>query len=155
MAAAELAIEPPHASKRSSPLRLFFLGMALFSASILMVALTYHALLAGLWNPQGLAWWANQGLHSAVPLAYLLWWVAFAAKDVTRRDLPKWLIYPAAYCVYALVRGSLTGFWPYPFLNNDTLGPVRLTVNIGAMLAGFALIGLAVLALAKRLNRSG
>ncbi len=122
--------------------------------SVLMVALTYHALLARLWNPQGLAWWANQGLHTAVPLAYLGWWLAFAAKTVTRQDLPRWLIYPALYCVYTVTRGYMTGFWPYPFLNADTLGPARLTLNIAAMLAAFVAMGFAVLTLARRLNRS-
>ena len=120
--------------------------------SILMVALTYHALLARLWAPQGLAWWANQGLHTAVPLAYAAWWLGFAPKDVTRRDLPKWLLYPAAYCVYAMIRGTLTGFWAYPFLNADTLGLPRLALNILAMLAAFAVLSLAVLTLAKRLS---
>lgn len=121
---------------------------------ILMVALTYHLRLAGLWQPQGLAFWANQGLHSAVPLAYLGWWLAFAPKNVTRQDLPTWLIYPAAYGTYALIRSAITGFWPYPFLNADTLGPARLTLNILGMMAGFAALGFAVLTLARRLNRS-
>ena len=121
---------------------------------ILMVALTYHLRLAGLWQPQGLALWADQGLHSAVPLAYLAWWLAFAPKNVTRQDLPYWLIYPTTYCAYAIIRGSMTGFWPYPFLDADTLGPFRLTRNILGIIAGFAALSLAVLTLARKLNRS-
>jgi hypothetical protein len=122
--------------------------------SALMVMLTYHLLLARLWAPQGLAWWADQGLHTAVPLAYLAWWLAFARKDVTAADLPKWLVYPGAYAVYALIRGALTGFYPYPFLNAAALGPALLVLNLALMLAAFALTGLGVLALARRLNRS-
>ena len=122
--------------------------------SIVMVAATYHLLLAGLWQPQGLAWWANQGLHTAVPLAYLAWWLAFAPKDVTRRDMPYWLIYPLAYCIYAIIRGELTGFWAYPFLDADTLGLPRFALNVAGMLAAFAVMSGLVLTLAQRLNRS-
>lgn len=123
--------------------------------SILMVALIYHSVLAPFDNPQGLGWWANLGLHTAVPVAYLGWWLVFASKDVTRRDLPAWLIYPAVYCAYAVVRGYLTGFWPYWFVNGDAIGPVRLTINIIATLAAFTLFSFVVLAAARRLNRLG
>lgn len=122
--------------------------------SILMVGAIYHALLAGLWQPQGLAWWADQGLHSAVPLAYLAWWLAFAPKAVTRHDLPYWLIYPATYFVYSIIRGTMTGFWPYPFLNADALGLPRLALNIAGMLAAFAVMSVVVLTLARKLDRS-
>ena len=118
--------------------------------AIVVVFLTYHAVLAGLWQPQGLAWWANQGLHTAVPLATLGWWLAFAPKDVTRRDLPYWLIFPAIYGIYALIRGGMTGFWPYPFLDADQLGMVRVSLNIAGMIALFAVVGAGVLALARR-----
>ena len=118
--------------------------------AIVVVFLTWHALLAGLWQPQGLAWWANQGLHAAVPLATLGWWLAFAPKDVTRRDLPYWLIFPALYCLYAMIRGGMTGFWPYPFLDVDQLGTARVSLNIAGMLALVAVVGAGVLALTRR-----
>lgn len=118
--------------------------------SIVMVGIVYHALLARLWAPTGLAWWADQGLHTAMPLATLLWWLVFAPKAVTLRDLPYWLIWPAAYCVYALIRGHLTGFWPYPFLNIDQLGLIAVTLNIAGMMAAFAALGLLVVFYARR-----
>ncbi len=122
--------------------------------SILLVALIYHTLLAGLMQPEGLAWWANQGLHTAVPLAYLVWWLVFAPKGITRADMPYWFIYPAAYFIYSLIRGKLTGFWPYPFLNADAVGMLQLTFAVIGMFAFVALMCLAVLTLARRLNRS-
>ncbi|MEO8243940.1 MAG: Pr6Pr family membrane protein [bacterium] len=120
--------------------------------SIVMVAIVYHLVLARLWSPTGLAWWADQGLHTAVPLATLLWWSVAAPKDVDLRDLPYWLIWPAAYGIYALIRGYATGFWAYGFLNGDTLGPWALSVNIAGFLLGFAVLGLVVLAVARRLR---
>ena len=117
--------------------------------SIVVVALIYHSLLAQLWNPQGLGWWADQGLHTAVPLGYIGWWLAFAPKAVSRRDVPFWLIWPACYGGYAMVRGALTGFWPYPFLNADALGWPAVAVNLGLLLLTFAALSIAVLVIAK------
>lgn len=120
--------------------------------SILVVALIYHILLARLWHPQGLGWWADQGLHTAVPLGYLGWWLAFAPKSVTRQDVPVWLIWPAAYGAYAMIRGVVTGFWPYPFLNADALGWATVSLNLALLLLAFASLGLTLLALAKWLQ---
>ena len=122
--------------------------------SILMVAITYHLILARLWSPQGLAFWADQGLHTAVPLATLGWWLAFAPKDTRLRDLPYWLIWPLAYCLYSLIRGAITGFWPYPFFDLSTLGALRLSINIAALVAAFSLLALAILGLARLIRRS-
>lgn len=92
----------------------------------------------------------DQGLHSAVPLLTLGWWLAFAQGGLTRRDLPALLIWPAAYAAYALLRGHLTGFWPYPFLDADALGWLRVAVNTGGLVAGFALLGTGLIALSRR-----
>lgn len=121
--------------------------------SIAAVGIVYHLILARLWNPQGLAWWADLGMHTGMPLAYGLWWLLLAPKGVVARDLPGWLIWPAAYCAYALTRGALTGFWPYPFLDADALGWPQVALNLAGMLAAFALGGWAILTLARRVSR--
>ena len=117
--------------------------------SIVMVGLVYHAILARLWAPQGLAWWTDQALHTATPLLTLAWWLGFGDRRVGLRDLPSWLTWPAAYAAYALVRGTLTGFWPYPFLDADTLGWPRVALNVTGMVLAFALLGVGLIALAR------
>ena len=118
--------------------------------AMVMVAIVYHAVLARQWQPVGLAWWADQGLHTAMPLATLLWWLGFAPKTVTRRDLPYWLIWPTVYAIYALIRGALTGFWPYPFLDATALGWPVVALTLAGMLAGFAALGFGLIAVARR-----
>ncbi len=117
--------------------------------SIVMVATVYHALLARLWVPQGLAWWADQGLHTAVPLLVLGWWLGFGDRRVTLGDLPAWLLWPAVYAGYALIRGRLTGFWPYPFLDAGALGWTRVALNTGGMVLAFAALGLGIIGIAR------
>lgn len=121
---------------------------------ILIVGVVYHLLLARLWAPEGLAWWADQGLHSAVPGLAALWWLGFAPKrGLTRRDAALWLVWPGLYLVYALVRGWFTGLYPYPFIDVAALGYGGVAVNGAALLVAFFLGGWALVALAKALSR--
>lgn len=123
-----------------------------FLVVMVVVGLTYHLLLSGLWKPQGMAFWADQGLHTATPLLTVLWWVVFAPKDISARHLPQWLIAPALYGGYALVRGAMSGFWAYPFLDAAALGPVQVAINLAGMLVGFAVVGIAVIGAARMLG---
>ena len=123
--------------------------------SIVVVAVTYHVLLAGLRVLTGPAWWADQGLHTAVPLAVCGWWLAFANKDIGWRDLPKWLIWPTVYGVYAVVRGNLTGFWAYPFVDVTKLGAIRVAFNSVAMIAAFAVLGAGLIGVARLVRMRG
>ncbi|GHD98593.1 hypothetical protein U879_12390 [Defluviimonas sp. 20V17] len=120
---------------------------------ILVVGAVYHAVLAALWQPKGLAWWADQGLHTAVPVLVLLWWLWLADKRGLRpRHATLWLIWPLVYCAYALTRGAFSGFYPYPFLDVARLGPAMVALNVAGLIVAFALGGLALVALARRLG---
>ena len=122
------------------------------TVTMVTISIVYHTVLAQLWAPQGLAWWADQGLHSAVPVAMALWWLVFAPKGLVWRDLLSWLIWPVVYCVYALGRGVTSGFWAYPFLNVDVLGPGMVAVNMVVVALAFAVVGAIFLALARRMG---
>lgn len=127
-------------------------GLLLWIAT---VGLIYHAVLARLWSPQGLAWWADQGLHSMTPLLVLLWWLAFAPKSPLTLSHPlRWAAYPLAYAVFALLRAAFTRQYPYPFIDLASLGPWRTALNIAALTAAFVLGGHAVRWIAARLGRS-
>jgi hypothetical protein len=107
-----------------------------------MTGIIYHMLLSGLWSPQGLAWWADQGLHSATPLLTVLWWLAFAPPD--RPELARvagWLLWPLAYCGCAVARGVATGFRPYRFLDPGLHGAIGVMPNITGLMAAFAALG--------------
>lgn len=118
-----------------------------------LVALTYHVALADLRTLEGLSWWADLGLHSAMPVAAAAWWLAFAPKaGLGVRMLPGWIAWPALYASYAILRGTLTGFWAYPFLDLSELGTATVALNLGVMLAIFAAAGLALVALARALR---
>jgi uncharacterized protein YacL len=121
---------------------------------MLTVGLTFHVLLAGLVAHQGLDWWADRGLHAVVPVLTALWWLALGPKaGLTARDALTWLVWPLAYAAYALARGALSGFWPYPFIDVSTHGWPGVALNVAGLAIGFALLGLGLVALARRLAR--
>ncbi len=126
--------------------------LASLTASIALVGAVYHLLLSDLWNPVGLHWWADQGLHTAMPLLTFAFWLRFAPKaGLAYADVPFWLIYPVGYSLYALARGRLEGWYPYPFLDAKTLGYAQVAINSAVIGVFFALACLAMVALAKRL----
>ena len=115
-----------------------------------MVGLIYHTVLAGIWAPQGLGWWADQGLHTAVPMLVGVWWLGFAPKSPLDVWHPlRWVGVPLLYCVYALLRGQMTGTYPYPFIDMGLLGPGRTAVNVVVLALGFILAGYGLLLLAR------
>lgn len=67
--------------------------------------------------------WVNVIVHMLVPLAGLADWLIWPP----RRRLPFritlwWMIWPAAYSIFSLVRGAIDGFYPYPFYNPNVSG---------------------------------
>ena len=118
--------------------------------SILKVAVIYQLFLAKLWAPQGLGWWADFILHRVVPLAYAIWWLRFAPKGLRYGDVSAMLLWPVAYAIYALVRGGVSGWWPYPFLDAGRLGWPKVAGNILIMAAAFAILATVIVAIARR-----
>ncbi|MFN3642698.1 MAG: Pr6Pr family membrane protein [Gemmobacter sp.] len=115
-----------------------------------LVGVVYHLLLADLRVLDGLAWWADQGLHTAMPVLVALWWWAHApATPLPWRAAAHWAIWPLVYCAYALVRGAATGFYPYPFLDAGALGYGGVAVRVAGMAAAFVAGGLGLVALSR------
>ncbi len=128
--------------------------MAALAACIALVGLVYHAVLAKLWNPVGLHFWVDQGLHSAVPVLFVLFWALYAPKAGLRwRDAGLWLAYPLAYLGYVLARGAVDGWYPYPFIDANKLGYARVLVNALVLMAAFYLAGLALVAASRHLPK--
>lgn len=127
---------------------------AMLAAYIFVVMVVYHLVLASLWSPQG--WWmvADQALHTVAPLLYLLWWVTGPHPRRLRYGRV-WLmlVLPLAYCGYALIRGALSGRYPYPFLDAAELGYPAVAANVAGLAASFALVCLAAIAIGRALHR--
>lgn len=117
--------------------------------SIALVGLIYQTLLVPEVPLTGPGWWTDFAFHAAVPVLTVMWWLAYAPKPQTLKALPKWLIWPAGYCLYALIRGGFDGRYPYFFLDAGTFGMARIAMNCLGFLAVFALAGAGLWALGR------
>ena len=110
---------------------------------IIIVGLIYHLILAKQWNPQGLEFIADQSLHTVVPILYLFYWIFFSGKEkLSYSAALKWLEYPLIYVVYSLVRGAITGKYPYFFVDVTKLGYATTLTNASYVLAAYFVLGL-------------
>jgi len=122
---------------------------------ISFVAIVYHLLLRNLWDPQGLQLITDIALHTVLPILYVLDWVLFAPKRSLRfSHIPYWLIYPTIYGVYTILRGALSGIYPYPFLNVSELGLLGAFINMLGFLALYVVGGAVLITLGRKLSKS-
>lgn len=125
-------------------------GLALY---IFVVALVYHFFLAQIWEPAGLQYIADVLLHYMVPFLYLLFWACFAPKGYLKLTSALiWLVYPLVYATYALVRGAVTGGYPYPFIDVAQLGYGLVLRNVFLLGLAYLLLGGLVVAADKLLS---
>lgn len=122
--------------------------------NIVVVGLVYSAVLRAIWNPQGWQKVADHILHDVVPVLAVLVWIVFAPKGrLSFRDVPVWLVYPSAFLGWSLARGSLDGWYPYPFLDIGKLGLAVVLRNALVVTALFLGLAALLVALDRRLGR--
>jgi len=101
--------------------------------------------------------WINAWLHYVMPCAVVLDWLLQPprTKPGGGQQLLLIQIFPLAYLVYVLVRGSSVGWYPYPFLNPANVSGYG---GVAAYAVGIALTffvgGWMLLALGNRLGRN-
>jgi hypothetical protein len=121
------------------------------ATAMAMVGIVYSALLRALWNPQGWQMIADIALHDVMPVLFVIFYLLRSQRGLAWRDVGAALVFPLGYCVYALARGAVDGWYAYPFLNPVQLSGVRLIANILGLSLAFALAALVLLALGRAL----
>ena len=141
----------------ASARRGFFSSLTVGGGVALYIAVTggiYFFVLRHLWNPQGAQWWADTGLHYAVPLLYLAWWLGCVAHGgLSWRQVPMWLIFPVLYVCWAFLRGAWVQEYPYPVMGVAQLGWSKVLINSAGMLLLFVVVGLVVGGMDRLLGR--
>jgi hypothetical protein len=112
------------------------LGRVLYTDALVGIAVTgivHWFLLRPLLSLDGADWWADKVQHVAVPLlAVVAWLVAGPRGRVRTADVGWAVVPPVLWLVYTLLRGAVTGFYPYPFLDAGEHGyPAVLATCLG------------------------
>ena len=125
------------------------------AATLYMVitGIVFALLLAGLAERLQLTVpWVNMVLHYLIPIVMLVDWLLFPPKfKFSLQHTILWLAFPLVYLAYALIRGSIVNWYPYPFLDPPQVGWASVIVTSIAIAIGAA--GLAWL-LALRTQRN-
>lgn len=122
---------------------------------IAVVAIIYNVILRFLWNPHGLQLAVDELLHSVIPVLFIFYWLLFVQKQTIKlNNILPWLIYPVVYCIYVLIRGNFSGFYPYPFIDVTALGYSKVFTNIAGMLIAFLVISLLLVSVSKLSTKS-
>lgn len=117
---------------------------------ITIVGIVYQIILRPIWKPTGLQMIVNELLHSVIPLLVILFWYLYEEKKtLTYKQLPMWLIYPFVYLLYILVRGSISNFYPYPFVDVANLGFAKVLSNSAILMLVFISIAALFITLGK------
>ena len=117
---------------------------------IAVVGLVYNLILRATWKPEGLQRVVDELLHSVMPLLYVLFWFIYVSRHALEwKRVPYWLIYPFIYFVYVLIRGALSGFYPYPFINVKEHGYVLVLLNSVNVLGAFLLLSVLFVLIGK------
>ncbi len=121
---------------------------------ILIVGLIYNTILRYTWDPQGLQKIVDELLHSVIPVLYLVYWLFFVSKNQLQwKNILPWLIFPFAYIILVLIRGSISGFYPYPFINAYSLGINKVVANSVGISLLFIIVALFFVGVGKFLNK--
>lgn len=119
---------------------------------ILVVGIVYNAVLRFLWAPTGLQRYTDELLHTVIPLLFVLCWMLYAPKaNLTWRNAGSWLWFPFIYLVYTMIRGALTNYYPYPFLDAYNNGYTKVLVSSAVILGLFLLVSFILIAMAKKI----
>ncbi len=96
--------------------------------------------------------WINTVLHYVMPLALLADWLIVPPKRrIAFGQALVWLLFPLAYVAYSLIRGSIVGWYPYPFLNANEQSYGQIAVTGLVILAG--LLGVTALLVTRTRRR--
>jgi hypothetical protein len=90
-------------------------------ASLLGITITgivYAVVLAPLYDPEGVNWWTNLGEHYVSPVMTVLGWLLFGPRPrISGAVVGRALLWPVVWIAWILAQGTVTGWYPYDFMD--------------------------------------
>lgn len=115
-------------------------SLTAITSFILIVGLVYQFVLRSVWQPTGWQMVIDELLHTLIPSYALLYWFFYVKlSSFNPRHLVSWLLYPFIYFAFVLLRGHFSGFYPYPFMDVQTIGYSKVIGNF-MVLSAFVLV---------------
>ena len=120
---------------------------------IFIVGLVYNIVLRSIWDPQGLQLYVDEALHVVTPVLCLVYWGFYVpGRSLKWKEALYWLWYPLIYLTCVLIRGALSNFYPYFFINVKELGYRKVFMNSIYVTLAFLIVALLMIWLNRCLN---
>ena len=98
--------------------------------AIAITGVVYHSVLSQLFDLESWALVADNLLHTVVPIMAVVGWLMFGPRGLTSpRIMQLSVLFPIAWLIFTLIRGSVVDFYPYPFVDVIHLGYGRVLIN--------------------------
>ncbi len=119
-----------------------------------VTAIVYNVLLRGI-PDEGfvVSPWPGEIMHVWIPIVLLADWLLSPGRPALRWTALRYVvIFPLAWLAFTLVRGAVTNWYPYPFLEPESgwLSVAIYIVGISAFIIGLASAGIAYSRLTSR-----
>jgi hypothetical protein len=121
------------------------------SVYISIVAIVYNIFLRFIWEPTGLQKIVDELLHVVNPILFVAFW--FISKNkiyISYTFTFKILIFPLIYLFSVLSIGHYSKYYPYPFLEVNSIGFSNLIINCIVITVAFILISLSFIFISNR-----
>lgn len=137
---------------------LFFAEPAVVTAMtvyISVVGLVYHFMLRDQFHGGGMLKLTNDIFHVVSPVAFVLYWaLLIEKKQLQWRYAITWLIYPFIYFIYVMIRGGLSDYYPYNFLDVNKTGIRHVAITFVFLFAGFVFLNALFIFISRSLVRT-
>ena len=121
---------------------------------ILIVGIVYNTVLRDLWHPTGMQRWIAEVMHAFIPLLFFIYWLLFIAPiPIIWKASFHWLVFPVIYFVIILIRGNLTGYYPYPFFDVTKNGLPKTLINGWIIFIFFWSLSICLIGVGKLIQR--
>lgn len=98
--------------------------------------------------------WTGIVLHRLAPVAALLDWLLTPRTGRPRaRRILWWLLYPVVFLVFTWVRGGITGWYPYEFLDPTASSWTQVLLTTAVVLVAFVSMAIVMHLIGGRLRR--
>jgi hypothetical protein len=130
------------------------------TVAMVVVGVVYHALLADVANDvrDGDYVWPvfpNEFIHTYGPVLIVIDYLLSNKEFKVRMRAAFWVVvFPLLWLTFSVIRGMMTNWWPYWFINpNGEAGVIGMLSYIAAIAFFFLILGFAVLGLKKLVQR--
>jgi len=120
---------------------------------ISIVAIVYNIVLRFIWEPTGLQRIVDELLHVVNPIVFVMYW--FMAKNeisTSYKFIFKILAFPLVYLFTVLLIGNYSNYYPYPFLDVNSIGYMKVIINSVGISLAFALVSLLFIFICNRMD---